>query len=1018
MLDKNIKTILLVEDEVLIAMSEETSLKAYGYNVITSNTGEEALDEFRNNTSIDLVLMDIDLGAGIDGPETAIMMLAIRTIPVVFLSSHTEPDIVAKTEKITSYGYVVKNSGITVLDASIKMAFRLFEANKQIAESENKQKAMISNISDVIGIIGADGIMKYKSPNIEKLFGWKPEDLVGTNGFDTVHPDDLKRIKNVFYTLLEQYDLSQTVEYNYKCKDGSYRPVELTAVNCIHNPAINGILLNYKDISERKATADALKTSEERYIKAQRIGHVGNWEYNLQTARFWGSDEAKRIYGFDPEKTDFSTEEVENCILERERVHQALVDLIREGKEYNLEFEIHPKDNSAPRIIWSVAEMQRDDNGDPQLITGVVQDITDRTKAEEMLTRKNQELNAIMEELEATNEQLNETNEELNATNEELLNYQNELTARESELQHMFRSMINAFVLFESVFDENGTFVSYRFIYINDAYEKITGVKNDEVRGKTVHEVWPGTEASWVEAYGSVAVTGIQKSFEMFHEPTGNLYYCNVYRPWDTTDRFCVIFEDITDRTRIEQELRKSEEKYRNLFENMVHGVFYQSADGTLVDINPAGLDMFGLTRDQFMGRTSYHEGWKVVDEKYNILQPEEHPSMVALRTAQDVKVVVGVFNPVENSYRWLSVNAKPQFKNGDPRPHEVFVTMYDITEQKNAEILLRESELKYRSLIENSSDVVFCVNEKGEYQFTNKTFAATFGQTPDYFIGKSFWDIYPKEHADHRQGASKKVFETGEPQSVEVTVPLPDRTLYYLAKANPIKDETGRVFLNLTTATDITDRKVAEDKIKSLLSEKELILKEVHHRIKNNMNTLISLLSLQAGAAKEPAVTTALEDAGSRVKSMLVLYDQLYQSASFQELPVNEYLPALISQIVRNFPNSGSVRIEHRIDKFILDSKILSTIGMILNELLTNIMKYAFSGRNGGLIAVSAARTGNHISLIIRDNGTGMPESVDFENSTGFGLMLVKILTQQLNGSIHIDRSEGTGITLEFDVQ
>ncbi|HPJ39469.1 MAG TPA: PAS domain S-box protein, partial [Spirochaetota bacterium] len=759
---ENTKTILLVEDEALIAMAEEMALNDYGYNVIVSHTGEEALDIFRNSNEIDLVLMDIDLGTGIDGPETAVMILDIRTIPVVFLSSHTEPEIVEKTEKITSYGYVVKNSGITVLDASIKMAFRLFDANMQIAESENKQKAMISNISDVIGIIGADGIMKYKSPNIEKLFGWKPEDLVGTNGFDTVHPDDLERIQHVFYTLLEQYDMPHTVEYNYKCKDGSYRPVELTAVNCIHNPAIHGILLNYKDISERKAAADALRKSEARYIKAQEIGHVGNWEYNLQTTHFWGSDEARRIYGFDPGQPDFSTEEVESCIPERDRVHQALVDLIQEGKEYNLEFEIHPKDQSEPRTIWSVAELQRDDNGTPLLVEGVIQDITVRKRAEDTLTRNNQELNAIMEELEAANE-------ELNATNEELLSYQNELIARECELQHMFRSMINAFVLFESVFDGNGTFISYRFIYINDAYEKITGVKNDEVRGKTVHEVWPGTEASWVEAYGSVAVTGIQKSFEMYHEPTGNLYHCNVYRPWDTPERFCVIFEDISQRTRIEQELRQSEQKYRKLFENMVHGVFYQSADGTLVDINQAGLAMFGLSRDQFMGRTSYHPEWRVVDDNYTVLQPEQHPSMVALHTAQEVNVVVGVFNPAENIYRWLSVHARPQFKDRDEKPYEVFVTMHDITKLKQAEIALRESELKYRSLIENSSDVVFCVNEKGEYQFTNKTFASTFGKTPDYFIGKSFWDIYPKEHADYRQATNIKVFDTGETQSIEV---------------------------------------------------------------------------------------------------------------------------------------------------------------------------------------------------------------------------------------------------------
>jgi two-component system cell cycle sensor histidine kinase/response regulator CckA len=118
----------------------------------------------------------------------------------------------------------------------------------------------------------------------------------------------------------------------------------------------------------------------------------------------------------------------------------------------------------------------------------------------------------------------------------------------------------------------------------------------------------------------------------------------------------------------------------------------------------------------------------------------------------------------------------------------------------------LKESELKYRSLIESSSDAIFCVDEKGQYQFTNQLFASTFNKTPDYFIGKTFWDIYDKEHADMRYEATKRLFRTGESESLEVEVPLPDKTLYFWATTNPVKDETGKVVLNLTHATDITN--------------------------------------------------------------------------------------------------------------------------------------------------------------------------------------------------------------------
>jgi PAS domain S-box-containing protein len=145
-------------------------------------------------------------------------------------------------------------------------------------------------------------------------------------------------------------------------------------------------------VTERTAE---LRASEQRYHMAEAIGHVGNWEYNLQTTNFWGSDEAKRIYGFDPEALDFSTDEVENCIPERVRIHQALVDLIEREKTYNLEFEIHPKNSSEPTIISSIAELKRDEHGNPLLVTGVIQDITERKRAEDALQRLNRELRAV-----------------------------------------------------------------------------------------------------------------------------------------------------------------------------------------------------------------------------------------------------------------------------------------------------------------------------------------------------------------------------------------------------------------------------------------------------------------------------------------------------------------------------------------------------------------------------------------------------------------------------------------------
>jgi two-component sensor histidine kinase len=220
-----------------------------------------------------------------------------------------------------------------------------------------------------------------------------------------------------------------------------------------------------------------------------------------------------------------------------------------------------------------------------------------------------------------------------------------------------------------------------------------------------------------------------------------------------------------------------------------------------------------------------------------------------------------------------------------------------------------------------------------------------------------------------------------------------------------------------LAIQRDITEEKQAEEKIKSLLKDKEMLLKEVHHRIKNNMNTMTTLLELQSKSQSNTRVAVALADAANRMRAMQVLYENLYLSTDFQDISVPEYLHPLVDRIIRIFPNCGSVQIDAAIDEFTLDAKRASSVGIIFNELLTNIMKYAFPSGERGIIEISASLNERHAVFTVRDNGVGIPETIAIQNTTGFGLQLIGMLADQLDGSIRIERDKGTKFVLEFDV-
>ncbi len=278
---------------------------------------------------------------------------------------------------------------------------------------------------------------------------------------------------------------------------------------------------------------------------------------------------------------------------------------------------------------------------------------------------------------------------------------------------------------------------------------------------------------------------------------------------------------DVTERRNAEEAFRESEERYRILFEQANDGITVVSVDGRLCQVNEAFARMHGYSLDEArnlsLGALDTPDTARMAPERMGRILAGEALTFEVSHIHKDGRVF-----PVEVSASLISCGGASC----------VQATYRDITARRQADNVLRESELKYRSLIECSSDAIFCVDEEGRYQFTNRLFASAFGKTPDYFVGKSFWDVYPKEHADQRFEVTKRVFRSGESESVEVEVPLPGNTLYFYATANPIRDETGRVVLTLTHAVNITDRKRAEEALRESEAQKSAILNGISTNI------------------------------------------------------------------------------------------------------------------------------------------------------------------------------------------
>ncbi len=356
--------------------------------------------------------------------------------------------------------------------------------------------------------------------------------------------------------------------------------------------------------------------------------------------------------------------------------------------------------------------------------------------------------------------------------------------------------------------------------------------------------------------------------------------------------------------------------------------------------------------------------------------------------------------------------------KRSRPWPEKYSLKNKERESQKEAALkALRESEARYWMLFSGAPDGILLADPQTmQFRYANPAICRLLGYTEEELLRLGVTDIHPKEALD-RVLAEFAALSRGETaSSPDIPCLRKDGTLIYADISHSTMVIDGRVH-QTGFFHDITGRKRAEEETKRQLLEKEILLKEVHHRIKNNIASIEGLLSLHTQSVTNPEAVAVLQEAISRVRSMRLLYDKLLFSDGYTDIPVKNYIETLITSVVALFPGSAKIAIDQRIADFSLDSKRMFPLATIINELLTNTMKYAFINRDSGLIKISLTNVQKKVTLTVEDDGKGFFQGFDINESKGFGLMLVKMLSQQLGGSFSMEKEARARYKIEFTV-
>lgn len=552
-----------------------------------------------------------------------------------------------------------------------------------------------------------------------------------------------------------------------------------------------------------------------------------------------------------------------------------------------------------------------------------------------------------------------------------------------------------------------------RLVYVNRACETLTGYSQAELLELHYLDLIHPDDKDWMECLTNKVLSGAdtldqpQPEFRIITKG-GSIRWVRLIPNLVLHKKKKTIIGHILDihsQKQIENKLKESEEKYRLLVENAVEAILVVQ-DWQVKYINPQAIHLSGYSKEEFTSLT--------LDK---IIHPEDLPILkkrhqMRLKGKELDHIYPFRIFDKKGNIRWGIINVVVIPWEGKKATLNF---IHDITEQKRTQDKLKKSEKTFRELVERASDGIAIIQDK-KFQYVNKKLAEMHECSIQEMLGDYFFNYVTEEE-------KQRVMERNEKRmrGEEVPTIYASEIITKNGKKKPVEFNAGMVTYdgkpaNLVLVRDIAERKKAEDLLKKSLKEKDVLLREIHHRVKNNMQIMSSLLRLQEAGAKDEKAKRILQESRARIYTMALVHEKLYQSKDLSSIDMGHYIQVFAPHLFHTFNASAQkITLHMQCESVELDITRAIPCGLIINELISNSIKHAFPGDRKGEMSIGLRKEKGKIIFSVKDNGVGLPENVDVRQSETMGFQIISDLVKQLRADMKIISENGIKFEIVF---